>query len=198
MQKPQFFFQNPTAEDIAKVAEYIHETDKYIYPLVCRDPLDGSWQEFIGQCLMAPDNFYNSDYITLIKSDGETVGLAAVVPCGRALNFCDGIRVPKEIQNGIDTINQGYFQPLVKELRELCGSCVVNICVDRKHRQKGIGTALMKHCVELYGDKPMHLDVVAENTSALRLYRSFGFEVEREYEGFAGERTVTCLHMVRK
>ena len=54
---------------------------------------------------------------------------------------------------------------------------LLNLCVLKTVRQKGLGTYLLAHLLELASDRvdQVSLETRASNDAALRLYRSFGF-----------------------
>ena len=64
----------------------------------------------------------------------------------------------------------------------------LGICIAREYWRLGIGKALVRACVQCAkkaGYKQLELDVVAENTAALRLYERAGFvEFGRNPRGF--------------
>ena len=52
---------------------------------------------------------------------------------------------------------------------------VINLEVDPKYRNQGIGTSLMKYLVENYGTRRMKLSVAEDNETARRIYKLVGF-----------------------
>ena len=186
-------------DDTGKIAQYIHLTDEYIYPTICKDPQDEDWKKLIKECFLKEDSVFFWDYITVAKDGfGEIVGILCAVPCGKRLTFSDGINVPHGLQDTLPSVNEGYFDPLVKETLEAEGYCITNVCVDEKHRGHGIGSRLLEYCVREYGDRVLFLDVIAHNENAIALYRKFGFEITKEYYGFSGtEELLLCYQMVR-
>ena len=52
---------------------------------------------------------------------------------------------------------------------------VMNLEVDPKYRNHGIGTSLMKYLVENYGDRRMILYAAEDNKTARRIYKLVGF-----------------------
>ncbi|MBQ9735429.1 MAG: GNAT family N-acetyltransferase [Clostridia bacterium] len=185
-------------DDVARIAKYLHLTDPYIYPVVCPDPEDGDWVRLIEACLAAKDNFYSLEHLSVALADGKIVGAACVVPCGKKLAFSEGLTLPDAIKAGVARVVAGYFGPLAEENAGLSGYNLINICVDEAYRGRGVGAAFMAHLLSLYGDKEIHLDVVADNAAAIHTYEKCGFAVTREYLGFSGgDDPLPCLHMVK-
>ncbi len=69
----------------------------------------------------------------------------------------------------------------------------LGISIEKAYYGKGIGTALTKACIECAktaGYRQLELEVVAENTNAIALYRKFGFtETGRNPRGFCSRYT---------
>ena len=67
------------------------------------------------------------------------------------------------------------------------------ISIEKAYYGKGIGTALTQACIECAktaGYKQLELEVVAENTNAIALYKKFGFkEIGRNPRGFCSRYT---------
>lgn len=93
---------------------------------------------------------------------------------------------------------EGYFTPLLEESAGLDGYNVVNLCIDKNLRRKGIGRALLQYCLNDCERKLVYLDVIADNFSAISVYKSLEFKIEKKYEGFSGEsEPVICYQMKR-
>jgi len=67
------------------------------------------------------------------------------------------------------------------------------ISIEKAYYGKGIGTALTQACIECAktaGYRQLELEVVAENTNAIALYKKFGFkEIGRNPRGFCSRYT---------
>jgi ribosomal protein S18 acetylase RimI-like enzyme len=63
------------------------------------------------------------------------------------------------------------------------------------HFGKGIGKALLKEL--LINCEHAHLAVLKENIGAINLYKSFGFEIEKEFEGVYNGIKCNGLKMVK-
>lgn len=182
-----------------KIAQYIHHTDPFIYPCICSDPLDKAWVEFINKCLNTKNCIFNIEHIAVVTDNDDIIGIACVIPCAKNLTFSEKIEIPKRLADNFRLVKQGYFEPLIEESLSYNGFNIVNICVDEKYRGKGAGSALISYCIDNYGSKTLHLDVIASNEPAVRLYKKFGFKIEMEYLGFSGDNTqLPCYHMIRK
>lgn len=185
-------------DPIEKIAKYIYLTDPYIYPKISPSPKDTAWIELIGACLTKEDNIFSIRHITVVTCGDEIVGIACVVPCGKKLTFSEDIPIPEALSGSILPVIEGYFAPLIAESLSYRGYNIVNICIDENHRGKGVGKQLMTHCIREYADNTLHLDAIAANLAAVRLYQAVGFRISGQYMGFSGDSTpLSCYHMVR-
>ena len=183
---------------VQSIAKYIHLTDPYIYPLICADPQDGAWCDFIRQCLNTPNNVYHLDHIAVLLHGDEIIGAACIAPCGQVLTITDGIEIPEGLKDPIAPVVDGYFLPLIRENQTFSGYNIVNICVDEAWRGRGLGKKLLDFCLEKCQDASVHLDVIADNTTAIRLYEHSGFRIRARYMGFSGSDVkLPCYHMIK-
>lgn len=88
-------------------------------------------------------------------------------------------------QNGIPCgISTLYLQPY----KNLAHQCEFGIIVGSEHRGKGIGGYLMSSLMHLSKDKfkieLLHLQVYAENHSAIKFYKNFGFKEFGRQDGW--------------
>jgi ribosomal protein S18 acetylase RimI-like enzyme len=67
--------------------------------------------------------------------------------------------------------------------------------VHPNHLNRGIGKLLLE--AVLLNCKHPHLAVLKENIPAIKLYKSFGFEVEKEFRGVYNGIKCNCLKLVR-
>ncbi|MBQ3055592.1 MAG: GNAT family N-acetyltransferase [Oscillospiraceae bacterium] len=185
------------ADSAEKIAQYLHLTDPYIYPFICKNANDPSWISFIQHCMKTEGNLFHIDHLSVVLCNDEIVGVSCVIPCGKALSFLDSIEIPTPIQDSLRAVADGYFNPFLSDSMELSGYNIANICIDENHRGQGIGSLFMTHCIETYGTHPIHLDTIASNEPAIRLYQKFGFQITKEYLGFSGnDSLLPCYHML--
>ncbi len=52
-----------------------------------------------------------------------------------------------------------------------------NICIDKKHQGKGIGTYILKNIINSNLDKTISLQVFIQNKKAINLYTKLGFKI---------------------
>lgn len=91
-----------------------------------------------------------------------------------------GIALPA----GAADAENNYF---VYESEHEKGDYVLCLCVAPEFRGKGTGRQLLLHYLE--GKTEVSLECVADNTGAMRMYKSAGFIVEKEYDGYSAPGT---------
>ena len=193
-----FFCRKATMEDdVKKIARYLYETDPYIYPTICESATDEDWVRFVHSCMEQKNNVYSVEHMWIIEDDKEILGVACIVPGGAELTLMKEVNVPSRLFSGLQTVVEGYYTPLIRENKELTGYNIVNLCIDAGYRGKGLGRRLLAYCIgELR--REIHLDVIAANKGAIRLYQEMGFVIQSEYVGFSGsEEILPCFHMTR-
>lgn len=185
-------------DSIPDIAKYIHLTDPYIYPAITCDPCDPDWEKLIASAMVQKNSIFSLSCLSVVLYKEKIIGIACVIPCGIPLSF-NGVTVPESLKNGFIKVEEGYFSPLIKESADLNGYNITNICIDEEHRGVGVGTLLLQHCIEEYGTRTLHLDMIASNSAAIRLYKKFGFEIAYTYNGFSGsDSPLLCYHMIRQ
>ena len=198
MQRSDFFCRAATSWDPAEeIARLLHHTDPYNYPGICKDPANPELVDLISQCMQTEANIFHISNLSVIEHQNHIVGIACVIPCGCELNFLEHVRISESFRQKLHRVEGGYFAPLISESQEYEGYNIANICIDPGYRGKRLGSLLVAHCLETYGSQPIHLDVIAANTPAVRLYQSYGFQCVAEYSGFSGSSAaLPCYHML--
>lgn len=72
---------------------------------------------------------------------------------------------------------------------------IISFAIDQMYRGKGIGRHLMSHCLNTF-NKPVKLNVRVTNEYALKLYRSFNFEVSKTIKDYYLNPVEDCYTML--
>lgn len=170
--------QNLTTDNLKSIAELIYRTDGYIYP-----DMFGNENEAIRIIPMllcsGNDRMFNLDNIYVCESSGEILGL--VLWKTGPLNWSSQAllsemsKMPPRFKDVEDEYVKGYEETKEKTIS------ILNFCVSDKCRKKGIGTALFNRFVASHSNSDLELCVLEENESAIKLYRSAGFEQQGEH-----------------
>lgn len=200
MKKNEFLYRkSQEGDDFAAIAKYIHLTDPYIYPTICEDPCDPFWSRLILDCASEKTNLFSRENIFLALWDEKIIGVLCAVRCGEQLTFWENLQLSERERSRLGLSYEGYFRPLLEESANLEGYNITNVCVDSAFRGQGVGEGLLRFYLSWIGHETVHLDVIANNVSAIRLYERCGFKIEQEYGGFSGtNEPLPCYHMIRK
>ncbi|MDE7315502.1 MAG: ribosomal protein S18-alanine N-acetyltransferase [Mucispirillum sp.] len=69
-----------------------------------------------------------------------------------------------------------------------CEAELITIAVDEGCRRQGIGRALFANVKMFYDENVLwHLEVACENSSAIQMYKSFGFEITSTITNYYGD-----------
>ncbi len=195
-----FLYRKATEnDDFAAIAGLVHLTDPYIYPTVCEAPDDPFFYGLLLRCFKDKTNIFFLENIWLALCEERVVGILCAIPCGRKATFLDNLLLTDGEKARLSKANEGYFLPLIEESAAFDGYNVTNLCVAPAFRGRGVGEGLLRFYLESVKGDPVHLDVIAANGAAVRLYERCGFVLEKEYNGFSGtEEPLLCYHMIRK
>ena len=186
-------------DDITLIAKYIYLTDPYIYPSISKSPDDLFFQKLILNCFKDITNLFYYENLFLAICDEKIIGILCAIKAGEKKTFLENISITDKEKEQISISNNGYFIPLIKENLELKGFNITNVCIDPYFRSKGIGENLIRFYLNQIDDAPIHLDVIANNSTAIHLYQKCGFKIENEYNGFSGtDEPLLCYHMIKK
>ena len=185
-----------SSDDISTIAKYIYLTDDFIYPAISPTPCDDQWIKLFSDCFFAENNVFSAENIVLAELNGKIVGIVCIIRCGERKRFIEDVSEHSPLHAKALKVNEGYFAPLIEESMEFTGYNITNVCVDNNMRGMGIGTALMEFCLDRYTSSIIHLDVIANNFSAIELYKKMGFKITAQYNGFSGtNELLPCYHM---
>ena len=180
-------FRKATINDsLEEIAELLYLTDLYIYPY---------WFGNLHSCkkemskLLLEDKFFfniNNIYVMVDNQNDRIVGIVCVVDKNVDLSY-DYSKLEKINDRYEYTINN-YVKGLIDEVKKSNFVYISNVCVHFDYRGKHIGSLMMKEIKEIYMKKYFEeivLDVLADNSSAIKLYQNMGFKQTSDiFEGF--------------
>ena len=186
-------------DDFSQVAKYIYLTDDYIYPSICPSYDDSFFQKLILECSKDKTNLFYYENLFVALCDDKIIGVLCGIKAGEKKTFLENISITDEDYKKISSADKGYFIPLLDENTEFTGYNITNVCVDTNFRAMGIGGGLIEFYLSQIPDSTVHLDVIADNMPAIKLYQKHGFEIVNEYNGFSGsDKPLPCYHMIKK
>lgn len=186
-------------EDYDAAVELIYSTDPYLYRDLFGD-LDCA-KKVLPMLMDDPRSvFYEGNY-HVAKIGDEVVGIAALYKNTSSWNemvvrnafYEAGCKCPESY----DSVSE-YFRKVFNYASTSINAC--NITVSEKHRKKGIGTDLLEHLIVVSGNGRIELNVLADNTAAISLYKRHGFKIDRSFDDYGGHNSpkVKSLQMSRE
>ena len=183
-------------DDICAIAKYIYLTDPYIYPSIADNYESKDWISIVSQCYRMNDNLFYYKNIFVAIADERIIGICCIIPNKKHLEFNKRLNLSDALTQKIKGVVAGYFEPLLNESLDLEGYSVVNLCIDPMLRGLGFGKKLLEYAMKEVQSKVFYLDVIADNVSAICVYKSLLFEIEKEYYGFLNETSsILCYRM---
>lgn len=173
-------------DNLEEIAELLYLTDQYIYPY---------WFGSLENCkrelpaLLLEDKFFfniNNLFIMKDVNNNKIIGVVCVVDKNVDLSY-DYSKLEKVNERYRFTVNT-YIKALIEEVKNADFAYISNVCVHPGYRGKHIGSIMVRQVIEVYRRKcfkEMALDVLADNSGAIKLYNNLGFKKSSDvFEGF--------------
>ncbi len=188
-----------TEEQLKEIARLIYQTDPYIYPAMFESEEDA--MQVIPEMILRNDTMFCKNNLYLALCNKEIIGL--ILWHKGPLNWNSDIYMESTRAKGsiispiINRVEEEYFSEYASVSQE-CIS-LINICVDKKQRNHGTGRELIKRFLKYsqFICEEYELYVLKENSSAVHLYESLGFEITEELDGFSPrKKKPRCYRMI--
>lgn len=184
-----------TSDNAAGIAKLIYLTDTYIYPYLCDNFDDAIWVDFVGRALKHENHVHFAKNMLLATCHDSIVGLLCAYPLPSNKVFL--LPVDDAVKARYVRVWEGYYKHANVHSESLY---ISNLCVDPTFRGRGIGAALLSSFLKDHPFETITLDVLADNSPAVALYKKAGFAISSAYNGFSGKSdgVVKCLSMAKK
>ena len=164
----------PNQTEYGRVGELIFLVDPYIYPAFFGT--SDVARKIMPQLITIANGPFSRERIRVARIEGEVVGVMvlyedqSIQPLDLS-RFCDSS--PSLPASCMDVCRR-YFTPMCFDINsdEVYISC---IATDPANRGKGIASSLIRFAKEEARGRKLVLDVLEENTNAVRLYEKLGF-----------------------
>lgn len=178
---------------LTATGELLYLTDKYIYPAAFANAQNmGKVLHFLSKI---DNGLFSLKNLNVAIVDGEVCG--AIVGCRN--NIWDNNTLKKvffeaglDFPECADDVEENYFR---YEANNEIGDYVLCLCVSPAFRGKGVAKTLMKEYLK--NKKEVSLECLMDNLAALNLYRSLGFKIISQYDGYSapGMQPVSVVKM---
>lgn len=193
-----FCIRKAVIDDIGDIAEILYGTDPYIYPTAFMNKKQARLH--LSKLIKLEGSaFHYNNILVAESSEGTIIGAL----CSFTESSCKDINYYSELElenKKLKHVCEKYFNHLIDYADSPGTIYIVAICVDEKHRGRGIGEQLLNDILMKNADKLFKLDVLCENKAAICLYQKFGFEIAGEsYRGYAypPEQRPLCYSMLK-
>ena len=176
-----------SGRQMREIAGLIYDTDRYIY-----QGMFGSRQNAIKviPTLLSgnEDRMFRLSNLYAAVMGEEIVGLILWVKGKLQWNpvvLCEVLRnLGIEFPEYLDEVYSQYLSRY-DSTDNYEKISLLNVCVDKKKRNAGIGRRLLMSFLEKHPKEDMELCVLKDNEAAVKLYQDCGFLVVEEYPGFS-------------
>ena len=183
-----------TLEQYSDISKLIYQTDPFIYPALFGAGLEGlrTATEILPVIFEEKqDPMFSKNNLFLMLYEDEIVGL--ILWYKGILNWSPKciIEVASEKEIDLDRFNLDLVRNEYIHARYSTGAessknlALINVCIKERFRHRGIGAIILSNFVNIHRGDTLELTVLADNTSAISLYRKQGFKIFSETEGFS-------------
>lgn len=188
-------------DDLLKIASCIYLTDPFIYPAAFGTDIHQATYA-ISKLMGVEDGLFHPDNLVLALHGEEICGIVLYNKDGAVWNRVQCTNLVQGIVPSIENFNyvsDAYFSvesvtPPENQIE------VIACCVMPKFRNMGVGKRMLEWLITDYPEYKLTLDVLANNPSAISLYKKCGFQITEGLKGFSIEKSTRpdCYHMIRK
>ena len=178
-----------------EISDLIFDTDPYIYPALFGSNEAGRKNAQIILPVLfetEKDAMFSKENLFLLFSGVSVVGVllwrkgAMTWTAEGLIDVAEMLDVELNKDN-VMKVSHEYVDKRYSDLdlsRESIIS-LVNVCVSKDVRGRGLGSRLLGYFISLHRNEPMTLCVLADNPRAICLYKNNGFQIVNSYDGFS-------------
>lgn len=167
-----------STDNLQNIAKLIYETDPYIYPSISKNKNDAI---NILVEMIKSNTLFNYNNCLIAVENSNIVGLIVfnTLENTKLNNYYFWENRTEELKYFVTN----YINICEKQLHhnEIYLTCV---CTNKLFRRKKVATKLLQHLLKMNNNKNFRLDVLQNNTPAINLYKSLGFEMQKEDKGY--------------
>ena len=167
-----------STDNLQNIAELIYETDPYIYPSISQNRNDAV---NILTEMIKSNTLFKYDNCLIAVEKNNVVGLIVFSTVENKTDNEYGVWLNKN--DSISYFINKYVKVCENQINEneIYLTCV---CTNKLYRRKKVATKLIQQLFEMYNNKNFKLDVLQNNLPAINLYKTLGFEIQKEDKGY--------------
>jgi len=186
-------------DDYRTIAYLIYHTDPFIY-----SDLFGDYESAERVIMRLLDTeksiFHRNNYYVAISNE-DIAGIAAFYNkvewdswSVEEAFYLESVKIPESFSAASE-----YFDFTFNHAMKF-GVNACNIIVAEKCRRHGVASFLLDNLIKISGKMDLELNVLANNTPAIELYKKHGFEVIKKFKDYGGYKNdpVDCFNMIHE
>lgn len=188
---------HPHKSEYGSVAELLLRVDPYIYPQLFEG---ADLPRAMSRLAHAPGSPFAPEHVYVVREEGKVCALMVALANAPARPFewtalsDPSLRLPETYE----TVCERYIAPMFDSV-DKDEAYIACLATSPEARGRGLATKLMEAFFPLAGDRPIVLDVLADNEDAVRLYERMGFVEVSRGAGFAcGGEPPVAIRMRRE
>lgn len=177
--KTQIVIRNAKETDnVNQIAKLIYSSDLNIYGAMFENEINAS--KVLGEVINSNTININISNLIIAAYGEDIIGILCFIEDDY---FDDRVgyksafeRLNLSLPQHFDGVFDMYWGKIISE--DFGGTYYIsNVAVDSSYQNLGIGKSLLNYFIENHSDKPIGLDVVQDNASAIHAYAKSGFEI---------------------
>ncbi|MBE6013752.1 MAG: GNAT family N-acetyltransferase [Lachnospiraceae bacterium] len=170
--------------NLKTIAELIYETDSYIYPAMFSS-LENA-VAIIPEMIRLDDKMFRCKNLFIAEENGSICGIILWIKGSLDWNAeiferCAQMCKTRVSQHLLE-VKECYLSSYYTTPKDT--TSILNICVRKTYRGRGIGTKMLGAFLE-QNSSPFELFVLKENVMAIKSYKSCGFVITEQIDGFS-------------
>ncbi len=192
--------QPTSTDDFSKIASCIYLTDPFIYPAAFGTDIAKATCA-ISKLMNIKNGLFHLNNLVLAFHEEEICGVLLYNKNGSEWDVNKNIDLLQGIVPSIENfrlVSEVYFS--IEATPPPIGHVeVIACCVMPEFRNIGVGKLMLEWLIREYSNHTLTLDVLANNSAAINLYKKCGFVIMNEFTGFSLEESERpdCYRMIR-
>lgn len=188
-------------DNLNEISKCIYLTDPFIYPAAFGEDIHNAVCA-IKELILIENGLFNTNNILVALNENTICGILVYNKNGALWNTNEALKKIKSFIPNVDTFNKVSHYYFAEEAKQPESNHIeiIACCVMPQYRNKGIAKQLLNNLMTIHPHYSFTLDVLADNASAIQVYKKCGFAITQKYKGFHinDNEKPDCYHMVKK
>lgn len=182
-------------DDKKTIAKLFYNVDPYIYPYWFNNNIENGVSTLVSMLENKSSIFYYKNLI-IAKDKDKIAGILSFIPQNTQFNR-DYSKWDVSFES--HHVISYYILDIIDNLKP-DDVCIVGLFVDPSYRRRNVATKMFEFLMDNVPAKTYSLEVLANNSPALNLYKKFDFKIIKTYHGYNGykKRKPLCHIMTKR